>query len=329
VLKADGNAANGKKLFTQHCAKCHKHGGEGAQIGPDLTGFAVHPKEEILIHVLDPSRSVEGNYKAFTVNQLDGSTITGLLSSQTKTTVEILDAENKRHTIQNEDIDVMKESAKSLMPEGFEKDLTKPLMTDLLAFLTQRGKYVPIPLDKAATIITTRGMFFKENGEIERLVFKDWTPKEFNGVPFVLVDPQGDRLKNAIMLHGKNGDTAPTMPKTVTLPCNAPAKTIHFLSGVGGWNFPATKKGTLTMTVRLHYADGKTEDHEWKNGVHFADYISKIEVPDSKYAFNLGGRQMRYLSISPARKESIKQIELIKGTDESAPVVMAVTVEGE
>jgi uncharacterized protein len=329
VLKADGNVANGKKLFTQHCAKCHKHGGEGAQIGPDLTGFAVHPKEEILIHVLDPSRSVEGNYRAYSVNQLDGSTLTGLLSSETKTTVEILDAENKRHTIQRDEIDVMKESPKSLMPEGFEKDLTKPLMADLLTFLTQRGKYLPIPLDKAATVITTRGMFFKENGEIERLVFKDWMPKEFNGVPFVLVDPQGDKLKNAIMLFGKNGDTPPTMPKTVTLPCNSTAKSIHFLSGVGGWNFPSTPKGSLTMTVRLVYADGKTEDHEWKNGVHFADYIRKIDVPESKHAFSLRGQQIRYLSVSPARKESIKQIELIKGTDDSAPVVMAVTIEGE
>ncbi len=329
ILKVDGNVANGKKLFTQHCAKCHKHGSEGAQIGPELTGFAVHPKEEILIHVLDPSRSVEGNYKAYTVNLLDGAVLTGLLSSETKTTVEILDAENKRHPIQRDDIDVMKESPKSLMPEGFEKDLTKPLMTDLLAFLTQRGKYLPIPLDKAATIVTTRGMFFKANGEIERLVFKDWTPKEFNGVPFVLVDPQGDKLKNAIMLYGKNGDTPPTMPKSVTLPCNSQAKAIHFLSGVGGWNFPSTPKGSLTMTVRLLYTDGKTEDHEWKNGIHFADYINKVEVPESKFAFSLRGQQMRYLSITPKRKETIKQIELIKGTDDSAPVVMAVTIEGE
>ena len=27
-------------------------------------------------------------------------------------------------------------------------------------------------------------------------------------------------------------------------------------------------KGTLTMIVRLHYADGKTEDHKLENGVH-------------------------------------------------------------
>ena len=41
-------------------AKCHVHTGEGTHIGPDLTGMAVHPKEHLLVDILDPSRSVEG-----------------------------------------------------------------------------------------------------------------------------------------------------------------------------------------------------------------------------------------------------------------------------
>ena len=64
ITKKTGDAANGKKVFTDQCAKCHKHAGEGTQIGPDLTGMAVHPKEELLIHILDPIRSVEGNFTA-------------------------------------------------------------------------------------------------------------------------------------------------------------------------------------------------------------------------------------------------------------------------
>ena len=43
------------------------------------------------------------------------------------------------------------------------------------------------------------------------------------------------------------------------------------------------------MIVRLHYADGKTEDHELKNGVHFADYIRASTCPGSKLAFKLAG----------------------------------------
>jgi uncharacterized protein len=329
TLTKTGDAGLGKKAFVQHCAKCHKHGGEGAQIGPDLTGFAVHPKEEILIHVMDPSRSVEGNYKAYIARLLDGRVVTGLLSAQTKTTVELLDAENKRHTFNTADLDGdVSESKKSLMPEGFEKQMSKDDMVHLLAFMTQKGKYVPIPLDKVATVISTRGMFFDANGQIERLIFPDWKPKEFEGVPFVLIDPNGDKLKNVVMLNGPNGDLPPKMPKAVTLPCNTAAKSIHFLSGIGGWSFPASERGTVSMIVRLHYADGKTEDHELKNGVHFADYIRKVEVPESKYAFALRTQQVRYLAVNPKRTDTvIKQIELVKGKDVSAPIVMAVTVE--
>lgn len=327
VLAKTGDVGNGKKAFTAHCAKCHKHGGEGNTIGPDLTGFAVHPKEEILIHVLDPSRSVEGNYKAYTANLLDGRTIIGLLASETRTSVELIDAENKRHALNRDDLDSLKESPKSLMPEGFEKTMKVEELTDLLEFMTQKGKYVPIPLDKFATIVSTKGMFFTEDDTTSRLVFRDWKPKEFNKVPFYLVDPNNDKQKNAILLYSPNGTIPPKMPKSVTLPCNTAAKAIHFLSGVGGWAAPYDTTKSVSMIVRLNYADGKTEDHEWKNGVHFADYIRRVEVPESQFAFALRGQQIRYLSVTPKRKDAIKSIELVKGPDAVAPIVMAVTIE--
>jgi hypothetical protein len=81
------------------------------------------------------------------------------------------------------------------------------------------------------------------------------------------------------------------------------------------------------MIVRLHYADGSTEDHELKNGVHFADYIRVVDVPESKLAFRLRGQQIRYLAIEPKRADPIENVELVKGPDSTAPIVMAVTVE--
>ena len=53
----------------------------------------------------------------------------------------------------------MAASKKSLMPEGFEKQVSPAELNDLLAFLTRRGKYRPLDLSKAATIVSTRGMF--------------------------------------------------------------------------------------------------------------------------------------------------------------------------
>jgi putative membrane-bound dehydrogenase-like protein len=330
VIEQAGDVANGKAVFKKTCAKCHTHSGEGTKIGPDLTGMAVHPKHELIIHILDPSRSVEGNFRIYTVQTDDGKVFNGLLASESKTAIELIDVEAKKHTILRENIEELIAGKKSLMPEGVEKTHTPTELRDLLEFLTARGKYLPIPIEKVATIVSTKGMFNSESADVERLIFPDWKPKIFEGVPFVLVDPNGDKSPNVIMLNGSNGNIPPKMPKSVTLQCNAPAKTIHFLGGVSGWGFPASEKGTTCLIVRLKYADGQTEDHSLKNGEHFADYIRRVDVPQSKFAFALRDQQVRYFAVTPQRADKIATIELVKGSarDVTSPVIMAITVEG-
>lgn len=326
LLKKAGDVALGKATFKKHCAVCHVHSGEGTKIGPDLSGVAVHTKEHLLIDILDPSRSVEGNYRVYTVETKKGMVLSGLLASETKTTIELFNTEGKKVVVERDDIDAIVASNKSLMPEGFEKQLKQEEMIDLLEFLTARGKFVPLSLDKAATIASTQGMFFKKDSPIERLILPDWSPRTVKGVPFQFVDPGKDK-SNVILLYGPNGTIAPTMPKSVKLDCNMPARAVHLLSGVSGWGFPYGKEGGVTLIVRLHYADGKTEDHPLLNGVHFADYIRKIDVPKSEYAFAMRGQQMRYLTVTPGRDAALTSIEFVKGSDASAPIVLAVTVE--
>jgi putative membrane-bound dehydrogenase-like protein len=327
VTKRTGDVALGKQVFTKHCATCHTHSGEGNKVGPDLTGMAVHPKASLLIDIMDPSRNVEGNYRVYTVTTQDGLVLSGLLASETKTSVELIDSQAKKHTVLRENIDQFVASNKSLMPDGFEKQLTTEELANLLEFLTQRGQYLPLPLGKIATAVSTQGMFYSKEARAERLIFPDWSPKTFKGVPFNLVDPRGDRIPNVLLLYSPNGQIPPQMPKSARLPCNSPAKAIHLLSGVSGWGYPGGSKGSVTMIVRLHYADGKTEDHPLCNGEHFADYIRRVEVPQSEFAFQLRGQQVRYLAVYPKRNETITEIEFVKGEDRTAPVVMAVTVE--
>jgi putative heme-binding domain-containing protein len=324
-----GDPARGKQVFAQTCAKCHTHYGEGAKIGPDLTGMWVRPKRELLVDILDPSRSVEGNYRQYSVATNDGRVLVGLLASESKTAIQVLDAEGKTHTVQRADIDELVASKKSLMPDGFEKQLVPQALADVLEFLTQRGKYLPLDLRKVATIVSTKGMFYSKEATPERLIFPSWGPKTFHGVPFQLVDPREGTTPNVVLLYSPNGTLPPKMPRTVSLPVGAPAKAIHLLSGVSGWGYngQAVFKPTVSLIVRLHYADGKTEDHPLLNGVHFADYIRRVDVPESEFAFDLAGRQIRYLAVRPQRSEPIARLELVKGPDRTAPVVMAVTVE--
>jgi putative heme-binding domain-containing protein len=303
------------------------HSGEGGKVGPELTGMAVHPAHELLIHILDPNRSVEGNYRGYTVSTDDGRVVTGLLASESRTAIELVDAEGKRVAIQRDEIDEFQPSPNSLMPVGFEKQIKPEGFGDLLAFLTKRGKFVPLSLEKVATAVSTRGMFYDPKNPVERLVFPDWGPKQFQGVTFTLVDPQGDRVPNVVMLHGPNGYLPPKMPKSVSLSIDAPVKALHLLGGVAGWGFPAANKGSTSMIVRLVYADGQKEEHPLANGEHVADYIRRVDVPQSEFAFDLGGRQLRYLRIQPRRPDPLAAIEFVKGNDASAPIVMAVTAE--
>jgi putative heme-binding domain-containing protein len=291
--------------------------------------MAAHPKSELLINILDPSRSVEGNYVSYTVATTDGRTFNGLLASETKTSVELIDTEGKTESLLRDDIEELVASKKSLMPEGFEKQIPPESLADLLEYLTQRGKYMPLDLRKVATIDSSHGMFLDKDDEAERLIFPDWSPKVFEGIPFSLVDPKDGQAPNVVLLYGPLGNMAPRMPRSVTLPCNSPGRAIHLLSGVSGWGYNGgpPPRPTVSMIVRIHYAGGSIEDHPLRNGVEFADYIRHVDVPGSKFAFALRDQQIRYLSVRPERTDTIESIELVKGNDRTAPVVMAVTVE--
>ncbi|GAC1465933.1 MAG: ThuA domain-containing protein [Isosphaeraceae bacterium] len=330
VASRTGDATRGKLVFREQCAKCHRHNGEGGKVGPDLTGMAVHSKSELLIHILDPSRSVEGNFVSYTVATNDGRTFNGLLSSETKTSIELIDTEGKPHALLRDDIEEIVASKKSLMPEGFEKQIPPASLTDLLEFLTRRGRYLPLDLRKVATISSARGMFFDKESTAERLVFPDWSPKEFEGVPFLPVDPEEGRVSNVVLLYGPQGTIPPRMPTEVSLPCNARLKALHLLSGVSGWGARGGSRDrtTTSLIVRFHYEGGATEDHALRNGQEFADYNGKFDVPGSKFAFALvGDHQIRYLAVPAGRREVVQKIDLIKGPDNTAPVVMAVTAE--
>lgn len=321
-----GDAAHGREVFEKNCSKCHRHGALGANIGPDLTGVAARPRGEILTEMLDPSRSVEGNYRQYIVSTTDGRVLSGLLLAETRTAVELLDSEAKKHLVLREEIDEMAASPLSVMPAGFEK-LPEQDIVDLLSFLTARGKYLPLPLGRAATVASTLGMFNSKDQQVERLVFDTWGPHTFADVPFQLLDPRDGAVPNAIALQCDYGNVSRTMPRSVTLPCQSTAAMIHLLGGVSGWGFPLGEKGTVSLIVRLHYDDGMHEDHPLRNGIHMADYIRRVDVPESQFAFDLAGRQIRYLAIRPARQSVIERIEFVKGDDATSPVVMAVTLE--
>ncbi len=136
ALKTKGNPEVGKAHFAKVCASCHKYEGLGYELGPNLSTFKYRGAEAILENVLDPNREVNPQYVSYTILTTDERTITGMVESESATSITLIRGDNARDTIQRSEIEQMKSSKLSIMPEGIENQLDIQAMADLLAFLT-------------------------------------------------------------------------------------------------------------------------------------------------------------------------------------------------
>jgi putative heme-binding domain-containing protein len=135
VALAGGDAANGKLVFEKNCASCHQLGDVGQPIGPNLVSMISRGLESVLFNVLAPSGEVDPRYLEYILVTVDGQVLTGVIAGETSTAVTLRSADNKLTTVLRVDIEDMRNSGKSLMPEGFEKLIDKPAMADLLTYL--------------------------------------------------------------------------------------------------------------------------------------------------------------------------------------------------
>ncbi len=136
-LKMAGDAARGKEHFKKVCAACHQLQGVGYATGPNLAAMKARGPEAILLNVLDPNREVNPQYLNYNVVTGDGRTLSGMIAAETATSVTLRRAENAADTVLRIDIEVLKSTGMSLMPEGLEKQIDKQAMADLLAYLRE------------------------------------------------------------------------------------------------------------------------------------------------------------------------------------------------
>lgn len=134
VLDLPSDLARGRRVFEKHCANCHLARGERGRIGPDLSGINNRSKEELLTHILDPSFEIQPNYTNYLVVGKDGRIYDGLLTGETGHAVT-LRGEYEDVTILRKDIEQIRASDVSLMPEGLEADLDHQSLADVIAYL--------------------------------------------------------------------------------------------------------------------------------------------------------------------------------------------------
>ncbi|MBI3863622.1 MAG: c-type cytochrome [Planctomycetia bacterium] len=135
----------GEAVYVKTCARCHRLGEQGLEVGPDLLAVRTRPDETLLADILDPSGALARGYTVYAIVTTDGRVHTGILAGEAATSVTLRNAaeptpKNEKpavveDTILRRDIDEMRTLSKSLMPEGLEKELTPQNVADLLGFL--------------------------------------------------------------------------------------------------------------------------------------------------------------------------------------------------
>ena len=132
---APGSPAAGKPLFEKKCGICHTFFGEGAKVGPDLTGVDRKDRGFLLTSIVDPSAVIRKEYVAYNVATTNGRLLTGLIAESSPQTVTLLDAKNERTVVPRDEIEAINPSPQSLMPEALLDDLEDQQIRDLFAYL--------------------------------------------------------------------------------------------------------------------------------------------------------------------------------------------------
>lgn len=161
IASMKGDPSAGKTLFASVCAACHVAEAVGNPVGPDLAALTDRSPASLLVAILDPNRAIEDKYLNYTLTTTAGDAVFGLIADESANSVTIRQADGSARAVPRNDIAAMASTGVSLMPEGFEKILTKPQLADLIAYLATLGSTAPPApkgnIDMAARISPGKG----------------------------------------------------------------------------------------------------------------------------------------------------------------------------
>ena len=134
-----GNAEKGRDIFMNHiaaqCVRCHNYSsGKGSTIGPNLKSIGLQKdRAYILESLVNPQAVIAPGYGTISLTLKNGDTVAGQFRKETKSEIEIRDAENKPIKVP---VDQVKERTPvvSTMPPMFAL-LKKNEIRDVVAYL--------------------------------------------------------------------------------------------------------------------------------------------------------------------------------------------------
>jgi putative heme-binding domain-containing protein len=142
---AGGSWARGRKVFFGEqagCFKCHATNHQGGTIGPNLSNLIHRDYASVLRDVTKPNFAINPDYVGSTIRTVDGQTLDGVVRVRGNE-LHVGVKEGKTIVVDRENVDEMRPSSISIMPEGILKNVSPEQTRDLLTFLLSPAPSMP------------------------------------------------------------------------------------------------------------------------------------------------------------------------------------------
>ena len=142
-LQFGGNASRGRQYFFNNsageCIRCHVVGGQGGEVGPDLSGIGnVLTREQLVQALVTPSARLSPGYGMVMLTLSDGTTAAGILTAEDKEELTLKTAEAEPLHIPVGRI-TKRDNVPSSMPD-MSKIMSRHEIRDVVEFLTTLKK---------------------------------------------------------------------------------------------------------------------------------------------------------------------------------------------
>jgi putative heme-binding domain-containing protein len=134
-----GDADTGQRLFNANCAGCHRVGGAGSTLGPNLAGVtARRSQDSIASSIREPSASIGRGYKPISFLSVNQGRVQGVIKSEDAFSIQIMDSNQQLRGFMKSELSQMNREPNSLMPSFSIAELSDSELNDILGFLDQQ-----------------------------------------------------------------------------------------------------------------------------------------------------------------------------------------------
>lgn len=212
----------GHEVAKKVCFTCHKLHGEGADIGPDLTGVGRSSLDALLANIIDPNQIIGAGYEMVEVTTKDDRSVSGRLVENTDTRVRLLSAGPKEDVIAKSDVAKLRVSELSVMPEGLEQMPDGDFRNLIAYLLNPPGDKAPFSWKNDAGHGAAAPKPPGKKASIDHESVALWNPEwrvvapEFEGTPAKLVEFAGKR--NVLLIHPFDREKPAALERELTIP---------------------------------------------------------------------------------------------------------------